>query len=195
MVIAYSPQSRFAPRLDAAARGTEPWWRVLQEPGFRFGRTDPAADPQGRNIIFTMMLAEKLYQQPGLTQRILGETVNRQQIRMEASLQAQLQSGAIDAASAYRIQPGAFQLPFISLPADLNLSGNDVHARHPEVSLTVAGTTYFPESLIYYASVLNDARNVKSGSAFVAWLKGVEAQSLLRQAAFGAPGDASVLNV
>ena len=195
MVIAYSPQSRFAPRLDAAARGGEPWWRVLQEPGLRFGRSDPAADPQGRNIIFTMMLAEKLYRQPGLTQRVLGETINRQQIHMEASLQSQLQSGAIDAAAAYGIQPGPFHLPSISLPAEINLSGDDVHAKHPDVSLTLAGTTYLPEPLIYYASVLKDARNAKGAAAFVAWLKGAEAQTLLRQAAFGSPGNASVLTV
>ncbi len=131
MVIAYSPQSRFAPGLDAASRGAEPWWRVLQEPGFRFGRSDPAADPQGRNTIFTMMLAERLYQQPGLAQRVLGDTLNRQQIHMEASLQSQLQSGAIDAASAYRIQPGSFHLPFINLPPEVNLGGDDVHAKHP----------------------------------------------------------------
>lgn len=194
MVIAYSPQSRFAPRLDAAARGAEPWWRVLQEPGLRFGRSDPAADPQGRNIIFTMMLAETLYQQPGLAKRILGDTVNRQQIHMEASLQAQLQSGAIDAASAYGIQPGAFHLPFIRIPAAVNLSGDDVHAKHPEVSLSIAGATYFPEPLIYYASILKDARNPEGAAAFVAWLRGADAQTLLRQAAFGAPGNASVLN-
>jgi molybdate/tungstate transport system substrate-binding protein len=59
MVIAYSPKSRFASKLDAAAAGKAKWWEILQEPGFRFGRSDPATDPQGRNIIFTMMLAAK----------------------------------------------------------------------------------------------------------------------------------------
>lgn len=194
MVIAYSPESRFAPRLDAAARGAEPWWRVLQEPGLRFGRSDPAGDPQGRNIIFTMMLAEKVYKQPGLVHSILGDTINRQQIHMETSLQSQLQSGTIDAASAYRISPGSFHLPFISLPAEVNLSGDDVHAQHPDVTLSIAGTTYHPEPLIYYASMLKDARNAKAAAAFVAWLRGNEAQTILRQAAYGPPGNATDLN-
>ena len=194
MVIAYNARSRFAPRLDAAARGAEPWWRVLQEPGLRFGRSDPAGDPQGRNVIFTMMLAEKLFKQPGLVHRILGDTINREQIHMESSLQAQLQSGAIDAASAYRISPGSFHLPFISLPAEVNLSGDDVHARNPDVTLSIAGTTYFPEPLIYYASVLKDAGNAKGAAAFVAWLKGTEAQAIFRQAAYGPPGDATDLS-
>src|SRR5262249_36167635 len=71
MVIAYSPRSRFAPRLDAASKGKDNWWDILQEPGLRFGRTDPVGDPQGRNIIFTMMLAAKLYKQPDLVEKIL----------------------------------------------------------------------------------------------------------------------------
>src|ERR1700704_3417880 len=38
MVIAYSPKSRFASRFDAAAKGKEDLWKVLLEPGLRFGR-------------------------------------------------------------------------------------------------------------------------------------------------------------
>ena len=193
MVIAYSPKSRFAPRLDAAARGNEPWWKVLEEPGFRFGRSDPAADPQGRNIIFTMMLAAKLYRQPDLVRRVLGETINPQQINMETGLQARLQSGAIDAASAYRIQPGPFKLPYIPLAAKVNLSGERVHEDNPEVSLSAGGKTYVPEPLLYYAAVLKEARNPAGATAFVQWLKGAEAQALFRQHSYDSPGSASAL--
>ena len=193
MVIAYSPKSRFASRLDAAARGSEPWWKVLQEPGLRFGRSDPTADPQGRNIIFTMMLAAKLYKQQDLVEKVLGNTINRQQINMEASLQARMQSGELDAASAYKIQPGPFNLPFIRLPSEINLSGEDVHAKNPDVQLAVGGKTYVPEPLIYYAAVLKEARNPEGAAAFVAWLKGNAAQQLMRQCAYDPPGSASVL--
>src|SRR5262249_19697979 len=57
MVITYSPKSRFASQCEAAVAGKTPWWQVLQSPGLHFGRTDPATDPQGQNIIFTMLLA------------------------------------------------------------------------------------------------------------------------------------------
>jgi molybdate/tungstate transport system substrate-binding protein len=54
MVIAYNPKGKFA-QLFAAIKdhkpGAEPWWKVLQTPGLHFGRTDPATDPQGQNII------------------------------------------------------------------------------------------------------------------------------------------------
>jgi len=194
MVIAYNPKSRFAPKLEAAASGKGIWWEILQEPGLRFGRTDPVTDPQGRNIIFTMMLAAKLYKQPDLVEKVLGPTINEKQIFTEPTVQARLQSGELDAASAYKIQPGPFNLPYITLPKEINLSGENVHADHPDVSLSVGGKTYNPEPLIYYAAVLKDAPNAKGAVAFTDWLKGDEAQAIFRKYNYDPPGDASALH-
>lgn len=193
MVIAYSPKSRFASRFDAAAKGKEDLWGTLQSPGLRFGRTDPVTDPQGRNIIFMLMLAEKLLRRSGLTAKILGPTINPQQIFTEPTVQARLQSGELDAASAYKIQPEPFHLPYIALPAEINLSGEHVHADHPEISLTVNGKTYQPEPLIFYAAALKDAPNKNGAAAFVAWLTGVEAQAIFRRYNYDPSGAASGL--
>src|SRR5260370_582677 len=194
MVIAYSPKSRFAPKLEAANKGKGNWWEVLQEPGFRFGRTDPVGDPQGRNIIFTIMLAAKVYKQPDLVDKILGPTINEKQIFTEPTVQARLQSGELDAASAYKIQPGPFNLPYINLPKEVNLSGQSVHADHPEVTVTVGGKTYNPEPLIYYAGVLKDAPNRKGAAAFADWLKGEEAQAIFRRFYYDLPAQASAFH-
>src|SRR5215467_4840987 len=194
MVIAYSPKSQFASKFEAAGKGKGSWWEILQEPGIRFGRTDPIGDPQGRNIVFTMMLAAKVYKQPELVEKILGPTINEKQIFTEPTVQARLQSGELDAASAYKIQPGPFNLPYISLPKEINLSGQNVHADHPDITLTVGGKTYNPEPLIYYAAVLKDAPNGKGAAAFVEWLKGDEAQAIFRRFYYDPPGDASALH-
>jgi len=114
MVIAYNPKSRFVPKFEAAANGKGNWWEVLQEPGLRFGRTDPVTDPQGRNIIFTMMLTAKLYKQPDLVEKVLGSTINEKQIFTEPTVQARLQSVSWTPASAYKIQPVPFHLPYIN---------------------------------------------------------------------------------
>ncbi len=194
MVIAYSPRSRFAPQFEAAREGKAEWWSVLESPGLRFGRTDPATDPQGRNIVFTMTLAAKKYGQPDLVAKVLGPLVNPQQISMETSVQSRLQSGELDAASAYRIQPGAFHLPFLDLPHDVDLSGGDVHARNPEVQLNAGGKTFFPEPLVFYAAALKGAKNPVAAEAFVRWLTGAEAQGLLRGASYDPPGSAPALH-
>jgi molybdate/tungstate transport system substrate-binding protein len=194
MVIAYSPKSRFAPSFEAAAAGKGEWWKILQEPGVRFGRTDPATDPQGRNIIFTVMLAAELYKQADLLDKVLGPTFNEKQIFQEQTMQARLQSGELDAASAYKIQPGPFNLPYLALPKEINLSGENVRVEHPEITLAVGGKTYRPEPLIYYVAALKDAPNPKGAAAFAQWLEDAEAQAIFRRFDYDAPGDASALH-
>lgn len=194
MVIAYSPRSRFAAQFEAASRGKGDWWKVLQEPGLRFGRTDPVTDPQGRNIIFSMMLAAQIYKQADLVEKVLGPAINEKQIFEEQTVEARLQSGELDAASAYKIQPGPFNLPYITLPKEINLSGENVHADHPDITLNVGGKTYNPEPLIYYVAVLKDAPNPRGAAAFATWLRGDEGQAILRRYYYDPPGDASALH-
>jgi molybdate/tungstate transport system substrate-binding protein len=194
MVIAYSPKSRFASRFDAAGKGKEDLWKILLEPSLRFGRTDPVTDPQGRNIIFTMMLAAKVTKQPNLVEKILGPALNQKQIFTEPTVMARLQSGELDASSAYKIQPGPLNLPDVPLPAEINLSGQNVRTEHPDVTLSVGGKSYTPEPLIYYAAVLKDAPNAKGAAAFVEWLKEDEAQAIFRRYNYDPRGSASGLH-
>ncbi|HLW55533.1 MAG TPA: extracellular solute-binding protein [Candidatus Angelobacter sp.] len=194
MVIAYSPRSRFAPDLAAAAEGKKNWWEVLQQPGFRFGRTDPVTDPQGRNIIFTVMLASSLYRQPGLVEKILGPAINEKQIFTEPTVQARLQSGELDAASAYKIQPSPFHLPYIGLLKEINLSAPNLQADHPDLALSVGGKIFRPEPLIFYAAVLKDAPHGSAAAAFTEWLRGSDAQAIFRDYNYDPPGEAPALH-
>ncbi len=193
MVIAYSPKSRFAAQFDRARRGQTQWWIVLQQPGLRFGRTDPLTDPQGRNIVFTMMLAAKLYRRPNLPEHVLGPIINSRQIFSESSVLSRLQSGQLDACSAYKIQPGPFDLPYVSLPAQVNLSSGNVGEQNPEVKLTVGGQTYHPEPLVFYAAALADSANPRGASEFVKWLKSSKAQLIFRRFQYDPPDGASTL--
>jgi len=194
MVIAYSPKSKYAQAFaDAGRPGAMPWWQILQQRDIRFGRTDPATDPQGRNIIFALQLAETYYKQPGLAAKILGETVNPAQIFSEPTVEARLQSGELDAASAYKIQPGPFDLPYVSLPPEINLGNESMHALYAKTSLDLAGKTYRPQSLVYYAAVLDGAAQKDKAVAFVAWL-GDGAQPVFKKLFYDAPAGAAPLH-
>lgn len=187
MVIAYSPKSRFAAQFQSAAKGGTAWWRVLETPGLRFGRTDPATDPQGQSIIFTMQLAQKYYHQPHLAKRILGTERNPAQIFTEASLLSRLESGEIDAASGYESAVRSLHLPFIALPSQIDL-GDPAYARSYEratIRSTVHGKaeTLHPQPLVFYAAVLKGAANRKAARAFVAFVLSPGGQHILR--AFG----------
>jgi molybdate/tungstate transport system substrate-binding protein len=183
MVIAYSPKSKYArPFADAASmtHGAMPWWQILQQSDIRFGRTDPMTDPQGRNIIFTLQLAESYYKQPGLAQKILGQTINPAQIFSEPTVEARLQSGELDAASAYKIQPGPFDLPFISLPQEINLGVDALQHHYSLTSLALGEKTYQPQPLVYYAAVLDESPHKDTATAFVNWLSG-DGQAIFRK--------------
>jgi molybdate/tungstate transport system substrate-binding protein len=194
MVIVYSPKSRFAAQFDATAKGKANWWEILQKPGLRFARSNPAGDPGGRNIIFTMMLAARKYKQANLVEKVLGPMLNPKQILTGGNNQARLQSGELDASGSYKIGPEWVNLPYITLPDDINLSGQNVHAEHPDVGLSIDGKTYYPEPLVYYAAVLKNAADPTGAAAFLKWLQDNEAQALFRRYQFAPPGNASVLH-
>jgi len=196
MVIAYSPKSKYAPAFaDAAAGkpGAMPWWQILAQSDLRFGRTDPATDPQGRNIIFTLQLAQAYYKQPGLAAKILGDTINPAQIFSEPTVEARLQSGELDAASAYKIQPGPFGLPYITLPPEINLGNESMHALYAQTSLDLGTKTYHPQSLVYYAAVLDGAVQKEKAQAFVTWL-GDGAQPIFKKFFYDPPTGAAALH-
>jgi molybdate/tungstate transport system substrate-binding protein len=193
MVIAYAPNGRFAAQFAAAGkRGAMPWWEVLEQPGLRFGRTDPVGDPQGRNIIFTLQLAARLYHRPELVERVLGDPRNPAQIFSEPSIEARLQSGELDAAAAYRVQPGPFGLPYATLSPEVDLSDDRRRAEYATASLTLDGKTYRPEPLVYYAAVLDDAPHPAQAAAFTRFLMG-EGQELFHRAGYDAPGASAPL--
>jgi molybdate/tungstate transport system substrate-binding protein len=194
MVIAYSPKSSIGDQLAASGKpDATPWWQVLQKPDIRFGRTDPNTDPQGRNIIFVMQLAEQYYHQPGLAAKILGPDVNPSQIFEEATVQARLQSGELDAASAYRLQPAAFGLPYVALPDAIDLSNDRLQSGYAHAALTLGGKTYHPEPLVYYAAVLKGAAHPKEAAAFVKWLQGADGQRIFKDGFYDPIGGAKPL--
>ena len=99
---------------------------LLQTPGLKLGRTDPNTDPQGRDFIYMLELAQKYYNLPSDTvAKILGTsdfgTSNSSQIYAESSLDSTLESGQLDASSAFVTQAIELHLDYIPLPPQINL--------------------------------------------------------------------------
>ena len=194
VVIAYSPQSRFAGDFAKCGEaGEKPWWRILETPGLRFGRSDPDTDPLGLNIIFTIQLAADYYHQPDMAKSILGSQINPQQIFMEPQLMARLQAGQLDASAAYRIQPESFGLPFIRLPNAINLGDAAMESAYNKASVTLNGKTMHPAPLIFYAAAMKDAPHPELAARFVTWLQGSEAREILARYHYDDAGEARAL--
>ncbi len=192
MVIAYSPRGRYAKDFAAAAAGKRPWYKLLEMPGIRFGRTDPQTDPQGQNIVFTFLLAEKYYHQPGLAHRILGPLQNAREVFPEPSLLARLESGEMDASSAYESAVKSLHLPFITLPDAINLS-NPGKARtwydtvHFTMKIDGKSTVLHTEPLVFYAAVPRDAPHPRLGAAFIRFMTGKAGQALFKAGGYNPP--------
>jgi molybdate/tungstate transport system substrate-binding protein len=194
MVLAYNPTGRYGAAFkkskDPAA---EQWWKILESPEIRFGRTDPNTDPQGLNIIFTMQLAAKYYGQPDLADKILGPQINPRQIFEEPQVMARLQAGQLDASSAYKTQPAALGLPFLSLPKEVNLGDAALESHYESVSVTLNGKTVRPAPLVFYAAVLKDAPQAHLAARFLDWIRSPAARKIFSRFHYDAPGDAVAL--
>jgi molybdate/tungstate transport system substrate-binding protein len=193
MVITYSPSSKFAAQLHDAAAGKAQWWQVLESPGLRFGRTDPATDPQGQNIIFTLLLAQDYYKQPGLASKILGSYQNPAQIFAEPSLMSRLEAGQIDASSGYESAAISHQLPYVALPDEINLSNPDKVADwYNKVQYTIKlpsgeEATLKTQPLVFYAGVLKNARNADLANTFVQYLLSSDGQKAFHDSGYEPP--------
>jgi molybdate/tungstate transport system substrate-binding protein len=193
MVVAYSPKSKFVSDLEAAARGQKNWYEVLQTSGLRFGRTDPATDPQGQNIVFTMLLAENFYKQTGLANRILGGYQNPKQIFAEPSLLSRLEAGQVDASSGYLSATRSHQLPYIELPDEINLSNPAMEGawyKKVQFSITLSSgkvATLNTQPLVFYATVLKDNKQPALAEKFVQFLLSPEGQKLLEDNGYSRP--------
>ncbi len=195
LVLAYSPHTPAAAALAEAGPGDhKPWWRVLEERGVRFGRTDPLTDPQGLNVLFMMDLAERYYGVPGFARRVLGPVINDRQIFPEPEVMARLQGGQLDATSAYKPQPAALRLPYLTLPPAINLGDAAYEKTYETVSLRLKGRVYRPSPLVFYATVLKGSTNAVAARHFIAWLRAPAGQAVLRRYHYDGPKGAPALH-
>jgi molybdate/tungstate transport system substrate-binding protein len=182
IVLAYSSKSQFFSTF-AAAKGAD-WAKILTSPGLRFGRTDPATDPQGQYVLYALQLAEKYYKLPGLAAQVAGPIQNPAQIFAEPSLLARLQDGQIDATLGYESAVISQHLPFFALPPEINFSNPALAARwYSKASLTLSANgqtkTTHPSPLVFYATVLKNSANPQAAQAFVTFLNSPHGQEIL----------------
>ncbi len=148
LVIGYNPNSKFVSQLTSSN-----WYKVMQEPGFRLGRTDPKLDPKG-------VLTETLVKDegtkigdPALFTKLLGSAENTSQIFPEETLVGRLESGQLDAGFFYENEAKLAKIPFIQ--------------------------TGIPLGAAFTVSILNNAKNLNGAVAFVNFLYSSQGQKLL----------------
>jgi molybdate/tungstate transport system substrate-binding protein len=145
LVVAYNPNSKYASDFTAIADGSRPitdLFTLMEQPGFKLGRTDPNLDPQGEAFILMLMLAQKQYHLPAdtVTKIIQGQpgSPNSPTIFEETALEPRLQAGQLDAASAYLPEAIQLHLHYITLPNTLNQGDPALKSWYGSVSFKLA---------------------------------------------------------
>lgn len=156
LVIGYNASSRFAADLKS-----RPWYRVLQEPGVRIGRTDPKLDPKGALTVTLMKQAETFYKSPGLSEKIIGAPDNAAQVLPEETLVGRLQSDQLDVGFFYSTETADAKIPSLALPAEIT-----------------------PKA-VYTVTILHDAPNADGADKFVAFLLGSDGQAVMKEHGLG----------
>ncbi len=145
LVLGYNPASSFAQALT-----TKPWYRVVAEPGFRIGRTDPATDPKGVLADEALDAAATKYNLPEL-RTLATETSD---VFPETSLIGELQAGQLDAGFFYGVEAAAAKIKTV-----------------PLTGTSLAGD--------YTITILNKAPHEAAAVAFVNFLLGEGGKNIL----------------
>ena len=146
LVLGYNPKSKFAKALLSM-----PWYRVVTEPGFLVGRTDPKVDPKGVLSVTALEEAARRYRDPALS----SLAKNSGGIFPEETLVGRLQAGQLDAGFFYGVEAKAAGIPTVNL--------GKVKLDNP-----------------YTVSIVRGGTNSKGAKAFVSFLLGEKAGAILR---------------
>jgi len=172
LVIGYNPNGKFAADFRAVSSGSKSWYQVLEEPGIRIGRTDPALDPKGVRTIIMTELAQTYYNQPGLSSKILGASSNTGQIFPEEELVARLTSGQLDAGFFYLNEATDASIPYVTLPTQINMGDPTLNSTYARATYTdpKTGAVTKGSAIVYTITVLNSSKNQAGAIAFVQFL-------------------------
>jgi molybdate/tungstate transport system substrate-binding protein len=188
IVVAYNPHSRFGPELTAIAKGKKPLselFSLMARPGFYLGRTNPDTDPQGQAFYEMVKLAQSHYHLPaGTARKILGPVDNSPEVFAETALDARLQAGQLDAASAFLSQAVQLHLPYIALPSAIDFGSPSLASAYAKATLTIAGgKTVHGVPLVVDATVLGH-HDRSAAASYIAYLLSPAARKQFRHAGY-----------
>jgi molybdate/tungstate transport system substrate-binding protein len=180
ITFAYTSHSKGASGLTAAN-----WYKVLAGPGVHIGRSNPAADPSGYQILQMLQLANGYYNQPDLSASVLKNSPDSSVAETETSLLAALQSGQIDYLAIYTSTAQEEHLKYIALPTQINLSDPAMAAEYAKVSINAGSLgTLTAKPIIYGLTIPASAPDAALGEKFISFVLGPQGQAIMRSQGF-----------
>jgi molybdate/tungstate transport system substrate-binding protein len=180
ITFAYTSHSKGAGQLTAAN-----WYKVLAQPGVHIGRSNPAADPSGYQILQMLQLARGYYHDPALAASVLKNSPDSSVAETETSLLAALQSGQIDYLAIYRSDALEQHLHYIALPTKINLSDPALAAAYAKVTIHAGALgALTAKPIIYALTIPRTAPDAAMGQKFIRFVLSPTGQAIMRSNGF-----------
>jgi molybdate/tungstate transport system substrate-binding protein len=182
IVITYSNNSPHFGNLEKARIGEIPWYEVVSQDGFKFGRTDPELDPKGYYGIITAELANSHYNDSSIKNRVFGEDRNPKQIFPEETLKTVLETGSLDAVIAYKHEAISRNLPYITLPNEINLGDPTYSDLYKRANYTLQSDkkTIYGEPVDFSITIPKTVKNMDGAISFVNFVISKNGSQLLK---------------
>jgi len=180
ITFAYTTHSKGASQLTPAN-----WYKILAQPGVHIGRSNPAADPSGYQILQMLQLANGYYHDPHLSASVLKNSPDSSVAETETSLLGALQSGQIDYLAIYKSSALESHLKYIALPPQINLSDPAMAADYAKASIHAGSLgTLTSKPIIYGMTIPTSAPNAALGEKFVSFVLSPAGQAIMRSNGF-----------
>lgn len=179
LVIGFDNRSPFAPAFRKVQNHQLPWYRALLQHGLRVGRTDPNLDPKGYRALFMAGLAQRVYHLKNFRRSVFGPDLNSSQIFPEEVLVARMLTGQIDAGVFYLSEVRDLGIPYISLPAQVNLGSSKLaHLYATQHFTTDRGVKMTGAPILYTVTIPSTVKNVDGAEAWVRFILGKRVRSV-----------------
>jgi molybdate/tungstate transport system substrate-binding protein len=180
MAIAFTDNSARSDEIN-----TENWFNILMDEDVIYGRSDPDSDPCGYRTVMTMKLAEKHYNQEGITEKLMAK--DRNMIRpKEVDLVALLETGVLDYFFIYKSVALQHNFKFIDLPAEVDLSDPSLNELYSSVSVNIVGREpgkyieMVGGEMVYGITLMNDAPERQEAIQFLHYFLGEEGRAIIK---------------
>lgn len=176
MAIVYTDKSKFSHEINA-----NNWTEILLKNEVRYGRSNPDADPCGYRAVLVSKLADKFYETPGFSDKLLTKDIKYIRPK-ETDLLALLETGTLDYIFLYRSVAQQHKLSYLLLPDSINLKKFDLELFYSTAETKIRGKkkgdwiTKTGAPMVYGITMHKDAKNNELAIMFMDFLlsKGIE---------------------
>lgn len=179
MTVMYTNHSRYADEITPAN-----WYQIITRPGVIVGVSNKDTDPSGAQAIIMLQLAGQLYYQNSsylYDQLYVTKAAENQLVVVptETTLDAQLETGAVDYVLTYSSEAISHKLQYLNLDQKVNLSNLTLADWYSQVSVTVNGKLTQGTPILYDLTIPNNSPDPQVAATFVKALFSAQGQSIL----------------